>query len=290
MRHDCRPRASARTGFTLVEVLVVIAIVGALVAITLPAIQAAREASRRAHCQHQLRQLSIAVNAYAERHAALPIGCIGCKFSLPPAGGPPVRQRFISWNVQILPFLEQPALWDRFDFSQPSYWPTNKAVGAVVVEVFLCPSTVDELVLQTKGLWQGVAFTDYAGIYGVEGDGRTASDPNAAQWLRDDSLGVLLYELPVAPREIADGLSRTACIAETILRRRIESEWVNGHNLFAQEATTRVNSASGIGNDIGSPHPGGASLVFCDGHVEFVGDSIAQSVLVAMLTKAGGEL
>jgi prepilin-type processing-associated H-X9-DG protein len=107
--------------------------------------------------------------------------------------------------------------------------------------------------------------------------------------LRDDSLGVMLYELAVAPREIVDGLSRTAAVGETVLRRRSESEWINGHNVFAQEAATPINHASSQGNEIGSTHPGGASLVFCDTHVEFVGESIDQTVLIALLTKAGGE-
>jgi prepilin-type N-terminal cleavage/methylation domain-containing protein/prepilin-type processing-associated H-X9-DG protein len=284
------PDVTLRRGVTLVELLVVVAIIGALTAMLLPAVMAAREAARRTECQHNLRQLGIATSIHVERQATLPIGCIGCKFTPPPALGPPAPQRFISWNVQLLPFLEQGDLWDAFDFSVPSYRPVNKQVGASVVKVFLCPSTVAENVLQPRGLWQGAAFTDYAGLYGVEGVGRTATDPNAAHWLRNDSLGVMLYELGVAPREIVDGLSRTAAIAETLLRRQTESEWINGHNVFAQEADTPINRASGIGNDIGGPHKGGASLVFCDGHVEFVADSIEQRVLISLLTKAGGEL
>ncbi len=281
--------AIRRIGVTLIEVLVVVTIIGILLAVTLPALQSAREAARRVDCQHRLRQLGIAASQHIEREGALPVGCIGCKLTLPPAGGPPAPQRFISWNVQLLPFLEQAALWDAFDFSLPSYRPENKSVAGTVVDVFLCPSTVETALRQPRGLWQGAAFTDFAGIYGIEGEGRTAIDPAAAQWLRDDSLGVMLYELPVAPREIVDGLTHTACIAETMLRRQTESEWINGHNVFAQEDHTRVNQASGIGNDIGGPHPGGASLVFCDAHVEFVAESIDERVLLALLTKAGGE-
>jgi prepilin-type processing-associated H-X9-DG protein len=275
---------------TLVEILVVITIIGVLLAVTLPALQAAREAARRVECQHRLRQLGTAASQHIERQGGLPIGCAGCKLSLPPGGGPPAPQRFIAWNVQLLPFLERSALWDAFDFSLPSYRPENRPVAGTVVEEFLCPSTIETAVRQPRGLWQGAAFTDYAGIYGVEGPGRTTTDPSAAQWLRDDSLGVMLYERPVAPREIVDGLTRTAAIAETVLRRQTESEWINGHNVFAQEAATRVNQGSGIGNDIGGPHDGGAFVVFCDAHVEFVSELIDSRVLIALLTKAGGEL
>jgi prepilin-type N-terminal cleavage/methylation domain-containing protein/prepilin-type processing-associated H-X9-DG protein len=278
-----------RDGLTLVELLVVLAIIGMLVTLVLPAVQAARESARRAQCQSNLRQLGLAMTLHAERDGAYPVGCIGCKLSLPPADSPPAPQRFIAWNVHLLPYLEQPALYDAFDFSVASYAPANQAVSATIIDVFLCPSTVEQSLLQTKGLWAGAAFTDYAGIYGVEGGDRTAGEPDAKHWLRDEWLGVLLYEEPVAPREIVDGLSKTACVAETILRRQLESEWGNGHNLFAHEGSTPINQASGLGNEIGSPHPGGASLAFCDGHVEFVAESIEQSALNAMLTKAGGE-
>ena len=289
------PRCRA-TGFTLVELLIVVAVIGALVALVLPAVQAARESARRAHCHSNLRQLGVAMTLHAERDGLYPIGCLGCQLILPPTGETPTPQRFIAWNVQLLQFLDEHALWAAFDFSVPSYRPANKAVGAAVIDVFLCPSTgedplkpVDDPLHQTKGLWRGAAFTDYAGIYGVEGEGRTKTDANSKHWLREEWLGVMLYEAATAPREITDGLSKTACIAETVLRRQIESEWVNGHNLFAQEGLTPINVASGLGNETGSPHPGGASLAFCDGHVAFVAESVEQAVLNAMLTRAGGE-
>jgi len=283
------PRCSARRGLTLVELLVVVAIIGTLVALVLPAVQSARESARRTECQLHLKQLGIAMALHVDRDGAYPAGCFGCKLQLPPAGGPPAPQRFIAWNVAILPFLERDDLWRAFDRSIPSYRPANKQVGGQVIELFLCPSTQSDELLQTKGLWQGAAFTDYAGIYGVEGTGHTAEAPDAAQWLRDEWLGVMLYETPVAPREVIDGLSKTASIAEIVLRRQGETEWINGQNVFAQEVRTPINSASGIGNDIGSPHPGGASLLFCDGHVKFISEATRQNALNAMLTRAGND-
>ena len=274
---------------TLVELLVVLAIIGLLAALLLPALQSARESSRRAKCYNNLRQLGLATILHEEHARAFPIGCIGCKPSVPPAGGPPALQRFFAWNVEVLTYLDEAPLSKTIDLSIPSYKPANKPAAATVVDVFLCPSTVEDPLWQSKGLWQGAAFTDYAGIYGVEGDGHTATDPNAQQWLADQWLGVMLYDEAVTPRAITDGLSKTACIAETVLRRQTESEWINGNNLFAQEESNPINGASGLGNEIGSPHPGGASLVFCDGHVEFVAETVEQTVLNAMLTKAGGE-
>ncbi len=286
-----RPQISGRFrgGMTLVELLVVMAIIGVMVALLMPAVQAARESARRAGCHNNLRQLGLAMSLYEQHARTYPTGCIGCKFVVPPAGGPPTPQRYLSWNIHLLPFLEEMPLWKSVDESIPSYQPANKAAAATIVNVFLCPSTVENAVRQPKGLWQGAAFSDYAGIYGVEGDGHTATDPNAMQWLANQWLGVMLYEEAVAPRAITDGLSKTACIAETVLRRQTESEWINGNNLFAQEASTPINRSSGLGNEIGSPHPGGASLVFCDAHVEFVAESIEQPALLALLTKAAGD-
>ncbi len=284
-RPRCR-RCAAR-GVTLVELLVVVAIIGVLVALLLPAVQAARESARRSQCQNNLHQLGVATTAYVEQQGVFPIGCIGCKFIIPSPGSPSVPLRFISWNVQLLPQLEQQALWDAFDFQLAAYQAANKQVGAAVVNAFLCPSTPESELVSPSGTWAGAAFTDYGGIYGVEGEGRDAEYTDL-QMLRADSLGVMLYEEAVAPKHVLDGLSKTACIAELTNRRQPDIVWINGHNVVAQEASTPVN-AEGLSDEIGSPHPGGAGLAFCDGHVQFISESIDQAIFVAMLTKAGGE-
>jgi prepilin-type N-terminal cleavage/methylation domain-containing protein/prepilin-type processing-associated H-X9-DG protein len=292
MRFGFSQRAVVRPGMTLVELLVVVAIIGVLVALLLPAVQAARETARRAQCQNNLRQLGVAMDLHADQHRGYPIGCIGCMPTLPPEGTPPAPLRFISWNVQLLPHLDESALWRLFDFNTRSFLPPNKDVGAYVISSFLCPSTDSTEVLSPKGLWKGMAFTDYGGIYGVEGPNHDV-DPeeiNPSQWLRRQSLGVMLYEVAVTRKEITDGLSKTVSIAEASGRRiSQETEWANGHNVFAQEASTPINGPLVQINEIGSPHPGGASLAFSDGHVEFVDETIDQPVLNAMLTKAGGE-
>jgi prepilin-type N-terminal cleavage/methylation domain-containing protein/prepilin-type processing-associated H-X9-DG protein len=296
-----RPVASKRkrSAFTLVELLVVIAIIGALVGLLLPAVQAAHESARRTQCQNHLRQLGVAMALHANAHGAFPVGCLGNRGDY--TATPPILSRFISWNVQLLPFLEESALQEQFDFSLPSYHAANKKVATTIVQVFLCPSTEQEALRNSTGAWRDAAFTDYAGIYGVEGVGRNRDDSkldnenaddeveDSLQTLRDDSLGVLLYDEAVAPKHVTDGLSKTACLAETVNRRENETEWVNGQNIFAQEESSPINHHVDPGNEVGSPHPGGASLAFCDGHVAFVAESIDQAVLNAMLTKAGGE-
>jgi prepilin-type N-terminal cleavage/methylation domain-containing protein/prepilin-type processing-associated H-X9-DG protein len=282
-------RAVARAGVTLVELLVVVAIIGLLVALLLPAVQSAREAARRAECQSNLRQLGVAMALHANAQGAFPVGCIGPSWT---------TNRHISWNVQILPFIELRDLWERFDFDRASFHASNKTVGAHVVNLYLCPSTSDLQLLSSTGAWRGTAFTDYGGVYGVEGTGRdvpigvpqTTGEETLreVQTLRGTSLGVLIYDVAVRPRHVVDGLSKTSCVAETATRRQPESEWISGQNIFAQEQATPINGV-GLNNEIGSPHPGGASLAFCDAHVEYVAETVDQAVLNAMLTKAGAE-
>ena len=106
----------------------------------------------------------------------------------------------------------------------------------------------------------------------------------------DDSLGVLALRGSQSRRkQVIDGLSKTAGVAETVVRRQTESEWVNGQNIFAQEESTPINVRRDGRQRDRQPAPGRRSLAFCDGHVEFVAESIEQAVLNAMLTKAGGE-
>ncbi|MEM6473518.1 MAG: DUF1559 domain-containing protein [Planctomycetota bacterium] len=280
---------TTRQGFTLIELLVAIAIIGILVALLLPAIQSSREAARRTQCSNRLRQLGLACQIYENRERAFPTGCIGCNFSASP-GGTFRPLRFLSWNIQILPELEQQALWAQFDLDVPVYRSPNLGAASERLPVFLCPSTPSGREHVPVGLFKGMAYTDYCGIYGVEGAGRNIQNPHSRHWLAADSLGVMLYEEPSKTTHISDGLAHTAIIAESKKRRVSESEWANGHNVFAQEQSTPINSESGLGNDIGSPHPGGAFIAFSDGHVSFFSDSTEQTILNSLLTRAGGEV
>jgi prepilin-type processing-associated H-X9-DG protein len=276
-----------------VELLVVIAIIGVLVALLLPAVQAAREAARRTHCQQNLREIGTALLNYEGQHQELPVGCIG--YTGQTVDGVKQPPLLISWNVQALPFLEQRSLSERYRRDLPSTDPVNRELGATVLTIFLCPSTPSEVLINPSGTWRGQAFTDYGGIYGVEGPGRDHPDfgnPEAEnppkQTLQDESLGVMLYDEATAIKQINDGTAHTIAIAEALARRVTTMEWANGHNVFAQEQSIPVNGEKGF-DEIGSPHPGGALVTFCDGHVDFLSDDTEQNVLNALLTRSGGE-
>ncbi|MEM8864402.1 MAG: DUF1559 domain-containing protein [Planctomycetota bacterium] len=280
LRKAClRTRVAKLTawGFTLVELLVVIAIIGLLVALLLPAVQTAREAARRAECQNQLRQIGLAMANYEGVHKALPVGCVECDGF----GG-----LLTSWNTRLLPQLELQPVADRYDESLPARDPANLA-AAVIIDSFLCPSDTTGRLLEASKRWQHAAFTDYGGVFGKEG-ASVGSGPSGG--LDPSSLGVLVYNRPTELQDITDGLVHTLAVAELRDRRIAEAVWTNGHNVFAQEATTPINAASGLGGDLGSAHPGGAYGLFCDGHVAWLANDTPQPVLNAWLTRAGGEL
>ncbi|MGL4513966.1 MAG: DUF1559 domain-containing protein [Lacipirellulaceae bacterium] len=262
----------ARRAFTLVELLVTIAMIGVLVALLLPAVQSARESARRAQCQNHLHQLAVALQGYEEGHRVFPVGCTDC--TLPPPSKP---ARLTSWQVWLLPHLERQPLFDTFTIETPVYRDVNARLARTVLAELLCPSADGEPLPASPLVG---AFTDYGGLYGVEG--------RPGEAILERSEGVFVYERAIAAREVIDGLSNTALVGEMLVRRvATECEWANGHNLFAHEHTTPVNAASGLGNDLGSPHPGGALVAMGDGAVRWLDDAAEQATLNALLTRAG---
>jgi len=273
------PRCGMAEAFTLVELLVVIAIIGVLVSLLLPAIQAAREAARRTECQNNLRQIGIGLSGYEATYRTFPIGCVECKLARDPG-----NRLGTSWNLQILPFLEQQHVRELYDDTKPFAHAENRKAVSTVIPTFLCPSASRASPSDALGF----AFTDYSGMHGVEGVGRgIAFDADSPHWFNKVSRGVMLYEVPTRASEITDGLAHTVLVAERT-GTEYQSQWASGHNCFSQEQNTGINQFQD--NEIYSEHLGLAGVVFCDGHVQFLKESIEQSVLVAILTRAGGEV
>jgi prepilin-type N-terminal cleavage/methylation domain-containing protein len=131
-----------RSGFTLVELLVVIAIIGILVALLLPAIQAAREAARRSQCLNNLRQIGLAVLNYEQTNGTLPAGST-TKFTNI------TGQYFSTWSVDILPNLEQPAVYDLWNQEYVFSHPLNKELRETFLPAYQCPSDIELNTLAT---------------------------------------------------------------------------------------------------------------------------------------------
>ncbi|MCG8448933.1 MAG: DUF1559 domain-containing protein [Pirellulales bacterium] len=280
-----KPSSRSLRAFTLVELLVVIAIVGVLVGLLLPAVQAARESARRTQCQNNLRQIGLGLHSYMTVEDEFPIGCIGCDYRVPVA-----QKKMISWNVHLLPFLEQAHVQALFDDSKTIWHPDNFAAVSTIIPTFLCPSSAGDPKTSLQ-----LGLTDYGGMSGIEGAAWNPP-PDAKHLRHPQALGVMLYEHPTQAAEIVDGLAHTVIAAECARRSIIvegfaldyQAQWANGHNCLAQGQSTRINQTPD--NEIYSHHPGVAGATFCDGHVEFLHESMDQSVLLAFLTRAGEEL
>jgi len=258
---SARPRAP-RFGFTLVEMLVVIAIIGVLVGLLLPAVQAAREAMRRASCQNNLHQVALAMHNY---HAA---------FNTFPPGGLEVRPEVaggkqFAWSAFILPQMEQAALAERIDFNRPFDDPLNADAAREVVSAYVCPSTPrSDPRVDDRGV------TDYGGIFGERIF--TTNNPPRGMMIHDRALGF---------RDILDGSSNTMMIAEDAAFP--DGQWINGRNLFDQAFPP--NAAPAFENDMRSFHPGGVMTLLSDGATRFVVEQIDMEILAALCTRNGRE-
>jgi len=276
-----------RHAFTLIELLVVIAIVGILIGLLLPAVQSARESMRRAQCANNLYQIGLALQNYATAFGEFPMGCRGCQPDSFPA--PPGFYRRTSWNTCILPYLEQPQLFEQYDFRVPFYAVQNRIPTSKTVPTFLCPSMATTTRsgptsgdIHGNGVWNpgdDLAWTDYGGLFGVSFP--TPTVPPEHQ-------GMMLYDRSVRFRDIFDGTSNTAAIGECTGRGHLhDAQWANGNNIFDHQHDRRPNESQD--NELFSDHPSGVNLAFADGHVAFISEHIELTILQAILTKAGHE-
>lgn len=195
------------SGFTLIEVIVVIGIVCILIALLLPAVQAAREAARRAECANNLKQIGLALHGYEGVNGVLPPNYTATN----EYGG------YFSIHVRILPYLEQSALYHAINFDTGLWiietpviyhylmgrtWnPYNQTLLTTQASMFLCPSDA--------GAYADTG-TNYRANHGTGPNSlRTAEYP-------DSDNGLFPYRYPLRLAEATDGLSHTAAFAERL--------------------------------------------------------------------------
>ncbi|QDU59740.1 hypothetical protein Pan216_05720 [Planctomycetes bacterium Pan216] len=306
-----------RLGFTLVELLVVIAIIGVLVSLLLLAIQQAREAARRAQCINNLKQLGVALHSYHESHNTFPPGYVS---SASIASGCPtqtLQNNGAPWSVLILPFLDETARYDRFNFvenftainefpAEGSRTSTNHVEWLKRLAKFQCPSDPAT----------GRRFNN-SNYLGVQGGGAGSLAACAVDGSRRFFFGngILYHNSRTQFGSISDGSSKVFMLGETRYQPTLghlphggfpEGYYVIGwasSGRFAGGASLPnslagavlpINSIPGSGSEpqvsgydhlfkyfsrvFGSFHPGGAHFLMADGSAFFVSESVDEDL------------
>ncbi len=310
-------KAGRRWAFTLIELLVVIAIIGILIALLLPAVQAAREAARRIQCTNNLKQIGLALHTYHDSCRRLPFGSGG-------RIGTPDYAIAGTWPAMILPFVEQKPLYDLFNFRLPMDDAANAPAVQTVIGVYICPSdpkggspVLDNRApgynnpAKAMGMW-------YPGCMGPTHMDNCPfcpdTTPSASNWccqgwnfgssagsgIAAGTFAGMFGRFPRSIRfeDVTDGLSNTLMVGETLPGH---CRWNSAFAPNFCETSTNIplNTMEDAGTTTDnwwrtcgfkSRHPGGANFALGDGSVRFVTDSIDFRLFNALGTREGGEV
>jgi prepilin-type N-terminal cleavage/methylation domain-containing protein/prepilin-type processing-associated H-X9-DG protein len=266
-----RQRLTGVDGFTLIEALVVISIIGILLGLLLPAIQAAREAAHRISCCNNLHQIGVGMHYYHDANRHFPPGSIEMR-SLTTM--PRFQARQIAWSTLLLPYVEQKGVYSMLDLNKQFDHADNAKGAATVLAIYLCPS-----VPRNTFLVQNRGACDYGGIMGQTLQPSITMQDGV---MIDKEKGVNYISI----KEISDGTSYTIMISEDAAWT--DGQWINGQNVFV--VSWPINTPPNGDNEIRSKHHGGANGLFCDGSVRFLFQEMDLNTLKGIVTRAGKEV
>lgn len=304
----------SRRAFTLIEVIVAVAIIGLLMALLLPAVQSAREAARRVQCTNNLKQIGIALHGYHDHHGCLPLGRMGTPDYRYFDPGTTCARGIVDkgFLVSILPFVEQTALYNAINQNMTIFGGENSTIFAQSVGIYSCPSDpdagrprtgyplLDRLPPFGDPLATPAMMTaaSYAGCHGSSvtmalPDSQLGCrvSPDRAIWAN----GCITDVGPVTFASVTDGLSSTIAATEratTTLRAldqvrpltSIQAGWWFagdwGDTMMTAYYPPNVYKKFALGAfepwmwSASSQHPGGVNALMGDGSVRFIKDSI----------------
>nr|WP_197530931.1 DUF1559 domain-containing protein [Bythopirellula polymerisocia] len=296
-------RRAFQAGFTLVELLVVIAIIGVLVALLLPAVQAAREAARRTQCVNNLKQLGLAAQNYHSDRRVFPPGEDHGTSAEPDYAPFYPGEEHCEWDGQmgiwfnlLFPYMELQNIYDMIDFDKrPQYrFRDNIVAMRMEIDAMLCPSHPYRGQTSPWGPGGTAHIVHYYAVHGPDEyslkphpDGSTHTYNYCAA-----GDGVFYNDSKVKISQITDGTSNTAMISETWgSTEPDDTGFSRGMNLHALVYFDDPPNSSHLSPwEANSFHPGGIQVVYVDGSVHFVSDSVQLEVFNASATIAGEEV
>jgi prepilin-type N-terminal cleavage/methylation domain-containing protein len=286
--------------FTIVELLIVIAIIGVLAAMLLPAVNSARESARRNQCANNLRQMGQASMLYLDQFKKLP----PARWRHPNHASLPHERKFThGYFVHILPWLEEATIRERYTLKQDWYWDSttlgpnnyrNSDTIKIAVPTFICPS---------YGENRDIPLADYAVILGPGSDNYQRV---MGIQLKDESAVILDHEFRNVAK-VRDGMSHTIMLGECggrphrwvngqlIATNLVETRWAHPDNELHVNKSPPINlensdGSSVGGNEIYSFHIGMAQFVFGDASVHTIREDVDEKAFYPFLTANNKDL